>query len=624
MKYDRLLCPTDCSQDRPISINAVNIKSHPWHIHNKFEIIYLLEGSLDAHILFYKNRMNAGDFILVNEDVPHMLISQNDNKAISYHFDFDFFENYIPNLKDYIFIASESQTKSADIYSDTVKTLLKQIASLYFTGNEYAAEQITDKASSLFSLLVSHFSNWQQKHNVISPGASFKKPVQFERLNRILNYIYDHYSEKITLETIARQEYLNKYYISHIFTEGLGMSFQNYLALARVEIAHYMLLSTDFSLSEISERCGFSNPRSFRQVYIEYTGKTPQETRTEASGFTIEDVPLIEANLFDSISPEYFVQSLHASQQIKVPDFSGVNKPEIRHIQLDMHKMIKKSKSVHMKTAVVNTVQDMFSYDFEETAAILHRFSFESVSVYAKTLIQFRYDFKGFDALIPVLRILKEHKLYLNILGADAELKTELAALYHSDDRNVPITFGAIPDTTGKLPASATKSFSLTEIMFGIFNNEIAPPDLYPNDEKIYLMRKNNLKSRYFYMFSALSNMKDNILENTPECIITFNKNNISILLTNDGTNTIRYLFKLQAMASDYICRTTTLSDLWNNEDGFLPVDIEKISKDIHRLIEIKCFPPTEISFISQTPEHHLYVTVKPKSAMYIELTETL
>ena len=624
MEYNLLMCPTDCSPGHPISINAVNIKSHPWHLHDKFEIIYLLEGNIDVNICFYSFHLTAGDFMLINSEVPHMVMSQSDNKVISYHFDLDFFEDYIPHLKDYIFIMSEDKINSSDIYSTTVKTHLKKLAYLYFSDSENSSGQLLDTSSAMFSLLTSHFSQWQQKDNVISQASSYKAPVQFERLNRILNYIYDHFSEKITLDTIANQEYLSRYYISHIFSEGLGMSFQDYLSLARVENAYYLLLSTANSLADISESCGFSNLRSFRQAFIKYTGMTPQEVRAKYAGFTIDDMPLIESNLFDSISPEYFIQTLGASQQINPPDFSNISKPEIRHIYVDLHNTKKSSDFFHLKTAIIDNINDMFSHSFEEAADTLNRFSFESVTIYAPTLTQFKDAFKSFAPLIPILRILKEHGLRLNVSGASASLKKELEALCKDCSKYALITFNTLPNLSEAVSATGMKAFAPSSDIFKAFSNELVSPHLYPHGEAPYLLQKNNLKSRYFYMFAVLNNMRENILEHSSDCVITFQEKDIAILLANDSVTTIRYLFKLQTLPSDYICSITTLDNSRSSEEISIPAGIRELSKSIRNLIEIKCFPQTDVSFVSQTPEHHLYVTIKPESAIYIELTQSV
>lgn len=620
-KFERLLYPTGCSQNNPIIISTLNIKHHPWHLHDEFEIIYVLEGELNISICFYEAEVPAGNFILINRETPHMITADDNNKTISYHFNLNFFEKYIPNLTDYIFAASYELLNSSDMYSDTVISLLEQIASLYIENTKYAGEQIIDQTSALFSLLTGHFSQWQQSGKIITLKTANKKPVQSERLNRILNYIYDNYSEKITLETIAEKEYLSKYYISHLFTEELNMSFKSYLTLARVEIAHYMLISTDYPLTKISEQCGFSSIRSFRQSYIKYTGVTPVETRAKAAGLTIDDMPVLESNLLDSISPEHFIRLLHSSSHITPPDFSDVSEPEVRHIRLNMHKMQKKSKSPYNKTVIVHDIRNMFSHEFENAAELLNRFLFDSITVSGDALQKFKSDFGSFDMLLPVFRILKSYGLVFNIYDATSSLKNEFLSLTSGYSEYAPITFMEVSDSVDKPSITISEKHSPASIIYEAFNTSIAPPCLYPHGDSLYLLHRNNLKSHYFYPFSTLNEMKSNVLMNEPDCIITFDDNDIGIMVINDSSNAIRYLFQLNGMSSNYISCTMTLTDSLSSEISFFPTGIREINDSIRNLVEVKCFPPTEISFISQTPEHHLYVTVKPKTAMYIKLT---
>lgn len=621
LDFNFMLCPTGCSQNAPVNISTINIQEHPWHLHRDLEIIYVLEGRLNAQISLYDYEIRTGGIAFINCEVPHIFTADYDNKSICFHFNLDFFSDYIPGLKEYIFVTPREGMKTSGSYINAARTLLNQIFLLYFSDEEKSSEQIVEKAVSLFSLLTTHFSQWQQKGHKIMQNTPYKnKPIQFERLNRILNYIYDHYSEKITLETIASEEYLSKYYISHLFSEGLGMSFKSYLTLARVEIAHYLLLGTDYSLEKISVQCGFSNPRNFRQAYIKYVQMTPQETRVKNTGHTIDDIPLLETNLLDTLSAQDLIKLVTPHNYTDTPVFSNISKPEIWNVDLDLHRLKAKGEFQHNKTVLINHIPDLFSHDFENAATLLEKFSFESVTVFADTLNKFKHDFGGLNCLLPILKSLKEYDLAFNVADADPVFKNELEKLTSSYSKYAPLTFQQIPGTAEISPVLMPDECHPEKIISKAFRMGVTPPSLYPYRKSIFLIQKNNLKSRYFYTFYALNRMKQNLAAQEAGYFITFYKKDVSILIINGSATSQRYLFRIQSVTEDYICHTTHLKASNSNEAEFLPANVKNIPEMTQHFLEVKCSPPCEISFIPQTPEHHLYVTADPKSAMLVEL----
>ena len=71
------------------------------------------------------------------------------------------------------------------------------------------------------------------------------KDYDYKRLNRVLTYIDIHYNEKITLQDMAHSEHLSLHYFSHFFTDKIGIPFQKYLTLIRLEKAQAQLAAND-------------------------------------------------------------------------------------------------------------------------------------------------------------------------------------------------------------------------------------------------------------------------------------------------------------------------------------------------------------------------------------------
>ena len=105
--------------------------------------------------------------------------------------------------------------------------------------------------------------------------------AQITRAEEILNYVQAHYSDRLTLADVADAFYLNKYYLSHLLKDSLGMNFQDLVNAIRLNIALYPLLDSQKSIDEIAEECGFSSAAYFYRVFRKVTGKTTRELRFE-------------------------------------------------------------------------------------------------------------------------------------------------------------------------------------------------------------------------------------------------------------------------------------------------------------------------------------------------------
>ena len=116
----------------------------------------------------------------------------------------------------------------------------------------------------------------------IMPLLSLQKenqPESMELIHRLVHYVMEHFQEPLTLEVLARELHINKYYLSHIFSSRLHMNFRGYLNRIRLEYALQLIRSTRQPLTDVWEDAGFNSQRSFNRVFQETMGMTPLEYR---------------------------------------------------------------------------------------------------------------------------------------------------------------------------------------------------------------------------------------------------------------------------------------------------------------------------------------------------------
>lgn len=95
----------------------------------------------------------------------------------------------------------------------------------------------------------------------------------------VREYIDNHYSEDITLASMAEKAYLSPNYLSTKFKKIIGVGMLDYLNDLRIAKAKELLLKTNKNNEKIAEELGFTNVRSFLRSFKAIVGQTPTEYR---------------------------------------------------------------------------------------------------------------------------------------------------------------------------------------------------------------------------------------------------------------------------------------------------------------------------------------------------------
>lgn len=103
-------------------------------------------------------------------------------------------------------------------------------------------------------------------------------------LAQILIYLSFHYTEQVTLDTVAEALDLSPKYVSNCFAQIPGVSFRSFINSLRIDEAKARLESTSDPVLTIGHLCGFHNESSFHRIFRDHTGVTPTEYREGKRG----------------------------------------------------------------------------------------------------------------------------------------------------------------------------------------------------------------------------------------------------------------------------------------------------------------------------------------------------
>ena len=108
-------------------------------------------------------------------------------------------------------------------------------------------------------------------------------PAADSLVGRAMSYIEEHYNVSLPLETVAGALYVNKNYLSDLFSRSLGMTFTQYKNTVRISHAKELIRKGGLSMTEIAQKTGFDSSSRFSKVFHQIEGITPQQYQSKKS-----------------------------------------------------------------------------------------------------------------------------------------------------------------------------------------------------------------------------------------------------------------------------------------------------------------------------------------------------
>lgn len=139
---------------------------------------------------------------------------------------------------------------------------------IMFLGKEYSCFSLFQEEIEGSLCFICGILNRRFRRNRYSP------PVR-----EIIQFLEEHYAERISLELLAEREHLSKSYISALFKRETGQRFSEYLQEVRLKHACRILKQSSCSVQKVGELTGFFDTAHFSRVFKEKIGMSPLEYR---------------------------------------------------------------------------------------------------------------------------------------------------------------------------------------------------------------------------------------------------------------------------------------------------------------------------------------------------------
>lgn len=100
---------------------------------------------------------------------------------------------------------------------------------------------------------------------------------------RVLQHLNQNYTADITIDEVAKEFFINKSYLSHLFREYVGMPLWTYVILRRLNRFNELVAGGE-TVEHACRQVGFQNYSNFFRLYKKYMNMTPSQFKAQSKG----------------------------------------------------------------------------------------------------------------------------------------------------------------------------------------------------------------------------------------------------------------------------------------------------------------------------------------------------
>ncbi|WP_455436062.1 AraC family transcriptional regulator [Hungatella hathewayi] len=271
----------------PLYIQTGELSRYPdrkalCHWHDDLEFIRIVHGEMNYYINGKNLVLKEHDGIMVNTRQMHYgsSINQNDCSFLCILVHPALFSSNRLIYQKYLLPLLEDR-ETEFVYLDSgrpdhgfILDCLMEMTQLKEHG-EYGYEL---EIIGLFYLIWRHLARQFKAGKTAAPGS---EDMDTKVQKDMVSFIYQHYTEKLTLSAIAASGGVCRSKCCQIFKKYLCQSPIDFLNSYRLEVSSHLLKKTDKSITEIATECGFNHLSYYSELFMRHYGCTPRQFRSQ-------------------------------------------------------------------------------------------------------------------------------------------------------------------------------------------------------------------------------------------------------------------------------------------------------------------------------------------------------
>lgn len=253
------------------SENPVGLSNH---YHNCHQIIYIVSGSVSVKVNDKQIKAESGSVVILSRFEEHSI------KVLS-----EEYKRYYLNISSERAQALHENNLLSSVLVNRPKNFyhtvnVSKFSHIFETLLRNMTEEYKNKSVMYEDILDLGFREFMINLYRIAPD------IFTPNINRNTSLIYQiqkkfelEYKENFTLEELSAEYHISKYHLARLFKSVTGYAPVEYLLACRMSAAKKYLCTTNLSVKEIVDSCGFGDESNFCRMFKSKTGFTPLQYR---------------------------------------------------------------------------------------------------------------------------------------------------------------------------------------------------------------------------------------------------------------------------------------------------------------------------------------------------------
>ena len=242
----------------------------PFHRHDKLEVLFPLDKPITVLLDGKRYEAAAGDAVVIGEQAVHAFeVAEDGTSFLLGQFPYSILLGcgvVPPPVRPLVTAAEIGEGKTVSVQLEALKTALL-CEERVVRGEK--SPLVQSLFSALYFLLARHFP---------AEAAGVGEEKERQEFHRIVSYVNEHYTEPLTVGSIAAALYIDRGKLSRLFLAYSGQALTAYITALR--LAHAArLLREGASVTVAALESGFQSVRTFHDVYRRTQNTTPRSKK---------------------------------------------------------------------------------------------------------------------------------------------------------------------------------------------------------------------------------------------------------------------------------------------------------------------------------------------------------